>query len=416
MLWIRRAPQAIEPTSLSRRSVARTDAASGSIGSKRRVSLPTVHDKHNLASPSPVTDGQMVRAWFGTGQIVALDVNGKLVWERNLAKEIAPFEINWGHSSSPTLYQDTLILLCDHAPASYLLAVDKRTGKDRWKADRGKGRMSASTPFVVETTDRAELIVNSSERVDAHDAKTGALLWYVGGSNQFPIPDAGVSQRHSLYEPRLSQRSVSRRSAGWARRCLGDARPGGKCQPAPRTSRRSCTTVAFSLWPATSAPITAIDAETGKRIWQERVDGLFTASPVAADGKIYFVSETGEVIVVRSGREPMIIARNDLGERFMSGLAVSNGQLFLRSDGRLFAIGKRALAALKRLRYIVAAVAQGFSPANGTQSGNSSCCGSGSQKLAMKPIRVHRERDRGGDERDLGRRIGTIRRSPPKSR
>ena len=86
--------------------------------------------------------------------------------------------------------------------------------------------------------------------------------------------------------------------------------------------------------------ITVIDAETGKRLWQERVGGLFSASPVAGDGKIYFVSETGEVIVLRSGRAPAVMARNDIGERLMAGLAISNGQLFIRSDDRLFAIGK----------------------------------------------------------------------------
>src|SRR6266581_2285265 len=139
--------------------------------------LLPVHDKHNLASPSPVTDGQLVYAWFGTGQVVALDVNGKLVWQRHLGREISPFDINWGHSSSPTLYRDTLILLCDHAPASYLLAVDKGTGKDRWKADRGKGRSSYTTPFVADTSNGPELIVNSSERVDAYDPRTGTLLW-----------------------------------------------------------------------------------------------------------------------------------------------------------------------------------------------------------------------------------------------
>ena len=93
--------------------------------------MPGVHDKHNLASPSPVSDGQMVYAWFGTGQIVALDMNGKLAWQRHLGTEISPFNVIWGHSSSPTLFGDTLILLCDHEPASYLLAVDKRTGKQR---------------------------------------------------------------------------------------------------------------------------------------------------------------------------------------------------------------------------------------------------------------------------------------------
>ncbi|PYR34683.1 MAG: hypothetical protein DMF90_16305 [Acidobacteria bacterium] len=122
--------------------------------------LPPTHDKHNLASPSPVSDGELVYAWFGTGQIVALDMNGKLVWQRHLGLEISPFVINWGHSSSPTLYRELLVLLCDHEPASYLLALDKRTGKERWKADRGKGRQSYSTPFVVS----ARVLSSSSTR------------------------------------------------------------------------------------------------------------------------------------------------------------------------------------------------------------------------------------------------------------
>ena len=150
--------------------------------------LPSVHDKHNLASPSPVTDGELVFAWFGTGQIVALDRSGKPVWQRHLGKEIAPFEINWGHSSSPTLHDDLLLLLCDHEPAAYLLALDKRTGRERWKADRGTGRASYSTPLVVETPRGAEVIVNSSERIDAYDAKTGEFLWHAGEGNRFPIP------------------------------------------------------------------------------------------------------------------------------------------------------------------------------------------------------------------------------------
>ena len=85
--------------------------------------------------------------------------------------------------------------------------------------------------------------------------------------------------------------------------------------------------------------ISVIDAETGKRLWQERVNGLFSASPVTGDGKVYFVSETGEVIVLRAGRQPQVIARNDIGERLMASPAISNGQIFLRSDGSLFAIG-----------------------------------------------------------------------------
>ena len=301
--------------------------------------LQSVHDKHNLASPSPVTDGRLVYAWFGTGQIVALDMNGTLVWQRHLGQEMAPFDINWGHGSSPTLYQELLILLCDHTPASYVLAVDKDTGKDRWKADRGRGRSSYSTPFVVETSTGPEVIINSSERVDAYDAKTGTPLWYVGGSNQFPIPSPTFHD------------GVVYLTRGYRSGPYMAVRPGG----------RGDVSASHVLWQVpTGAPyisslvyndgllymasdvgaISVIDAASGRRIWQERVGGLFTASPVAADGKVYFVSETGEVIVLRSGRNPEVIGRNDIGERLMASLAVSNGQLFLRGDDRLFAIGQ----------------------------------------------------------------------------
>jgi len=150
--------------------------------------LPPVHRKHNLASPSPVTDGERVYAWFGTGQLAALDLEGKLVWQKNLAKDYAPFEIPWGHSSSPTVYEDDLLLLCDHEPASYLVALDKRTGQEKWKTDRGKGLRSYSTPTVVSGPAGDELVVNSSEKLEGYDPKTGKLLWFLVEPNQFPIP------------------------------------------------------------------------------------------------------------------------------------------------------------------------------------------------------------------------------------
>lgn len=302
--------------------------------------LPGVHDKHNLASPSPVSDGQLVYAWFGTGQIVALDMNGKLAWQRHLGQEIGPFDINWGHGSSPTLYGDLLILLCDHTPASYLLAVDKKTGRERWRADRGKGRMSYTTPFVVDAASGPELIVNSSQRVDAYDPRSGAFLWHVGGTNQFPIP-APTFHDGVLYMTR-----------GYRSGPYMAIRPGG----------RGDISASHVVWEVpTGAPyissmvydegilymasdvgaVTAIDAASGKRLWQERVEGIFSASPVAGDGKIYFVSETGETIVVKAGRQPEVLARNDIGERLIASPAISNGQLFIRGDDQLFAIGKK---------------------------------------------------------------------------
>ena len=153
-----------------------------------------LHEKHNLATPTPVTDGERIYAWFGNGLVVALDMDGGLVWQRHLGIEYSPFQARWGHGSSPALHGDLLILLCDHEPKSYLLALDRRTGKERWLADRGSGRVSHSTPVVAPGPQGDELLVNSSARVDAYDPATGQLLWHAGSERQTPIPTAVVHE------------------------------------------------------------------------------------------------------------------------------------------------------------------------------------------------------------------------------
>lgn len=299
--------------------------------------LAEVHEKHNLASPSPVTDGDLVFAWFGTGQIVALDRNGKLAWQRHLGKEISPFDINWGHSSSPTLYRDLLILLCDHQPASYLLAVDKRTGKERWKVDRGKGRSSYSTPLVVESGSGAELVVNSSERIDAYDPQTGAFLWHAGGANRFPIPSPVVHE------------GVIYASRGYRSGPYLAIRPGGRGDVSsthvvwniPTGAPYVSSIVHYQglIYMATDNGILTIaDAADGSKIWQGRIGGVFSASPVAGDGKVYLLSENGETIVLRAGRTADIIARNTIGERTLASMAISNGRLFIRTDENVVCI------------------------------------------------------------------------------
>ena len=301
--------------------------------------LPGVHDKHNLASPSPASDGQRVFAWFGTGQMVALDLSGKLVWQRHLGKEISPFNVIWGHSSSPTVFGDSLLLLCDHEPSSYLLALDTRTGAQRWKADRGKGRMSYSTPLVVDTPSGPEVIVNSSERVDAYDPRTGTLLWYAGGTNRFPIP-MPVFHDGVIY--------VSR---GYRSSPYMAIRPGGRGDVSKTHVMWESTTGApyisslvyydGLIYMATDVgAVSVVDAASGQRVSQQRVEGVFSASPVAGDGKIYFVSENGETIVMQAGRMPTVLARNDIKERSVASPAISNGQIFIRTDDHLFAIGK----------------------------------------------------------------------------
>ncbi len=233
-------------------------------------SLPEVHRKTNLANPSPATDGERVYAWFGTGQMVALDLKGKLVWQKHLAKEYGPYAITWGHSSSPTLYRDTLILQCDHEPASYLLALDKRTGKQVWKADRGKGLRSYSTPIVVPGPGGDELVVNSSLRLEGYDPKTGERLWFYEEPNQFPI-----------HVPSFAN-GVIYASRGYRSGPYMAIRPGGRGDikgstnllwHVPTGAPYVSSTVHYQgvVYLASDAGILqAADAETGKRLFQGR--------------------------------------------------------------------------------------------------------------------------------------------------
>ena len=319
------------------------DRASGKRAWERRIDaagdLTPVHDKHNLASSSPVSDGSAVFAWFGTGQVVALDRAGAILWQRQLATENGAFDIQWGHGSSPVVHGDSLILLCDQPARSYLLAIDKATGKDRWKADRGTGRASYSTPLVVQGAFGTEIVVNSTERIDAYDAKTGTLLWHAGETSRFAVPTP-VFHGGVIYASR-----------GYRSGPYMAIKPGG----------RGDVNASHMLWRvATGAPyvssllhyegivymandvgvLTAVDAATGARVWQERVDGVFSASPIGGGGHVYFVSENGETVVVKAGRTPQVVSRNAIGERAVASPAVAGGQIFLRTDKHVFAIGR----------------------------------------------------------------------------
>jgi outer membrane protein assembly factor BamB len=300
--------------------------------------LPPVHDKHNLASASPVTDGERVYAWFGNGQLVALDMNGRLVWSRHLGLEYSRFETQWGHGSSPTLHGDLLILLCDHLTDAYLLAVDVRTGKERWKVARGNGRVSHSTPLVVPGPQRHELLINSSRRIDAYDPLTGKQLWYTGSERQTPIPTA-VYHDGRIYLSR-----------GYRNSDYMAIRPGGngditkthvEWQGASGASYVPSIIYYDGLLYMTNevGVVTCADAKTGERVWRHRLDGVFFASPVAGNGKIYMVSETGKTFVLRAGRTPEVLAENDLDDRFLASPAISGGRIFLRSDRTIYAVG-----------------------------------------------------------------------------
>ncbi len=300
--------------------------------------LPSVHPKHNLASPSVVTDGERIYAWMGTGQLVALTMDGKLVWERHLGRDYAPFHVMWGHGSSPALYGNSIILLCDHPSGAYMVALDVATGKEMWKVDRGAGIRSYSTPFVLHSRDRDELIVNSSHRIESYDPINGKLLWHAGErvtlAIGMPVYADGV-----LYASRgYSSGPYSAIRLG-GRGDINDSHV--KWHVSTRAPYISSLLYYEGLvFMATEGGIaTVVDPETGKPVWRERLGGVFTASPVAGDRKVYLMNEGGETFVFAPGTPPTLLAKNTLGERTLASPAISEGTLFIRSDEHLIAIG-----------------------------------------------------------------------------
>jgi len=297
--------------------------------------LPYVHAKHNLASPSCVTDGELVYAWMGTGQIVALDMNGKLVWKRHLGLEFGPFEILWGHGSSPLLYKESLILLCDHQGKAYILSLDKKSGKQKWMVDRGAGRRAYSTPFVIPRKNGDEMVINSSERIDVLDPATGAMRWSIGESNQVAVPSPvyhdGMlyTSRGYMSGPYMAIKLSGKPEVKW------EVQTG-----APYVS--SLLYYDGLIYMATEMGIVScIDAADGKTLWRERFGGVFSASPIAAGGRVYLINEDGEAWVLQAGRERKILSRNRLGERTLASPAISQGQIFVRTDEHLLCIGMR---------------------------------------------------------------------------
>lgn len=299
--------------------------------------LPEVHEKRNLATASPVTDGERVYAWFANGQFAAVDMNGKPVWARHLGTEISPFDLDWGHASSPALDGDRLILLCYLGSQAYVLAVDKRTGKDLWKVERPREFKSYSTPLVIRTPQGPQVIINSTDSMESLDPATGKSLWKFVEPARFAVP-MPVYDNGMLYVSR-----GYRAGPYWAvKTSVRGEVPKTQLAWHVETGAPYTSSLVYDnglLFMATEMGIvTCIDAKTGERIWRERLGGIYSASPVVADGKIYLAGENGETLVLKSSQKPEVIARNKLDLRVIASPAVSAGRIFFRGDKELVAV------------------------------------------------------------------------------
>jgi len=312
------------------------------------------HIKSTYASASPTTDGRVVVAWFGSKGIYAYDFAGTLRWKVDLghvdmgAYDIPAYE--WGPASSPIIWNGMVIVQCDTQADSFLLALNADNGETIWRTPRSE-LPSWGTPTVVTTPAGPELVTNASNFVRGYDPNTGRELWRIGGSSKITAPTPiFAGGLHIVASGRAPERPVFAVRPG----ARGDLTlPKGEDHSAQvawsKTGRGSYmpTPLAYRglLYVlANNGVLDAYDLATGKEIYRQRlplVGSGYSASPVAADGKIYLSNEDGEMLVVEAGPVFRLIATNSIGEPLMATPALSGGVIYVRAMSTLFAIGKR---------------------------------------------------------------------------
>jgi outer membrane protein assembly factor BamB len=333
------------------------DAATGKIAWERVAFEGPPREKRHIkstyASATPATDGRIVVALFGSQGLHAYGVDGTPLWKADLGRmDVGAYDVptfEWGTASSPIIWNELVIVQCDTQADSFLVALDVQTGKVVWKTERDE-IPSWGTPTVVTTSRGDELVTNASNFIRGYDPKTGKERWRLGGSSKITAPTpiaaddllivaSGRAPERPIFVVKagatgdltLAQGQTSSAAVAWSKTGRGSY------MPTPLAYQG----ILYVL--ANNGVLDAYDLRTGEEIYRQRlpvVGSGFSASPVAADGKIYLSNEDGEILVIEAGRTFKHVATNSMGELVMATPALSNGTMFVRSSQSLIAVGK----------------------------------------------------------------------------
>ena len=293
-----------------------------------------LNEKNSHASPTPIIDGERVYVHFGSEGTAALTITGEIVWKARLR-----YESQHGGGGSPIVHGDLLIVSCDGFDGAFVVALDKNTGKQRWKTFRRRPWSQAyTTPLVIRVGDADQLVSVGAHYTAAYDPANGKEIWRVSygeGFSNVPRPVFGhglVFITTGFQQPALlavrpdGTGDVTRSHVSWT---LQRAAP---LTPSPVLS-------GDELYIVNDAGIAScLDARTGKVYWVQRLSGTFSASPVAADGRIYFLNEDGVTTVIAPGQTFRLVATNSLPGPALASMAVSHGSLFVRTASHLYRI------------------------------------------------------------------------------
>jgi len=310
------------------------------------------HVKATQANSTPVTDGRYVVALFGSEGLACYDLKGKLQWKQDLGVLNPGLwddkESSWGHSSSPIIYRDLVIVQADGHKQSFIAAFNLKDGKQAWRVERNE-ITSWTTPTIYQGKDRVELIANGGRYIRGYDPLTGKELW------RFADNDTEVK----MQAPLIAHNLIYITGGYPPGRAMYAFRPGAVGDISLKSGEDKNTFLAWTTSkgsPYTPTPIiygdllytladngvlSAYDAKTGENIYQQRLPTSFSASPVAADGKLYLSSEDGDVFVVKAGRQYELLSRNTMGQPLMATPALTEGMLIVRGENAIYALGGR---------------------------------------------------------------------------
>jgi outer membrane protein assembly factor BamB len=289
-----------------------------------------VHEKNSRASPTPILDGEFIYLHFGSYGTACVRSSGEIVWRTRL-----PYYHRHGPGGSPALYKDLLIISCDGYDTQYVVALDKRTGKTIWKNPRA-GYQAYTTPLVIRADDRDQVVSVGAYRAVAYEPLTGAEIWSVSygkGYSNVPRPVFGnglVVLCTGFEQPSILAVKPNGQGDVTATHVVWTARRGAPLTPSPLL-------VGDELYFVSDNGIAScINARTGSEHWRERIGGNHSASPVYADGRIYFMSEECESVAVAPGRQFKLLAKNQLDGRCLASIGVSDRALFVRTSDHLY--------------------------------------------------------------------------------
>lgn len=332
----------------------KTDRQPLTLKSKDQRGRQAFHNTQNLASPSPVTDGEVVVVHFGNGDLAAYDFEGQRLWIRNLQKEHGQYTIWWGHANSPVLCGDLVISVCmqdtcadltDQRAPSYLVAHDKRTGQEKWKTLRPTDALaeygdSYTTPLLWKNGPRTELIVMGGQILDGYDPATGKRLWNLSGLEGNRVITGPVIADGVLYLTQGMRKPVLAVKLGGE----GDRPKEDILWHFDRGTPDTPTPVVSGglLFLVTDNGIAkCLDAKTGELQWEQRLKGEYRASPLAAEGRIYFLNMKGLATVVAASKRFERLADNQLDDDTIASPLASDGKLFVRGHKSLYCLEKK---------------------------------------------------------------------------